>query len=141
MSQIPAPKKIFSRNIDESTAPKHDLLITYASSIPKDRLSSLEDWLRASSPTGSYTAAAPTYRLRLDWTSGEQPVEVVNRAMERCFGMRGADGWQIWIRGDQLNKLVGDFRREYLRLKALEDPEVEILDLWVDGLLLELKRM
>jgi hypothetical protein len=141
MSQVQPPKKVLSRNIDESTAPNHDLLLTYASSIPTDRLQTLEDWLRSGSPTGSYIGTEPTYRLRFDWTSNDSPVEVVNRAMELCFGLKGAGGWEIWIRGDQLNLLVGDFRKEYLRLKAMGDPEVMLLDVWVNGLLNELKRM
>ncbi|KAJ9113674.1 hypothetical protein QFC22_005983 [Naganishia vaughanmartiniae] len=144
MSPAPAtkaPKKVLARNIDEATAPNHDLLVSYASSIPNDRLLPLHDWLREECPTENYTGPKPTYHLKLDWTTGDAPVEVVNRAMERCFGARGSQGWQIWVRGDQLNLLIGDFRKEYLRLKQLEVPEVALLDIWVDVLLDELKRI
>ena len=68
-------------------------------------------------------------------------VGVVNGAMERCFGSRGCSGWEVWIRGDQLILLVGDFRKEYLRLKGLKEANVGLLDIWVDVLLSELKRM
>jgi hypothetical protein len=143
MSQHPVPKKVLSRNIDEATAPDHDLLVTWASSISKDRLQPLDEWLRTGAKTGSYSGPKPTYRLKWDWTKGEDVghAEVVNRAMEVCFGTRGVKGWEIWIRGDQLNLLIGDFRKEYLRLKGLQDPEVGTLDLWVDAILTELKRM
>jgi hypothetical protein len=141
MSQSLAPKRVLSRNIDEATAPNHDLLITYASSLPTHHLVPFHEWLRMDGPTGDYIGPKPTYRLRLDWTTGDPPVEVLNRALERCFGTRGVSGWGLWIRGDQLNLLVGDFRKEYLRLQGLNDPGFAILDLWVDCLLEELKRM
>jgi hypothetical protein len=143
MSQNPAPKKVLAANIDEDTAPQHDLLITWASSIPSDRLQPLHEWLRSGSLTPGYNGPSPTYQLKLDWSDVEDegPVTIVNRSMERCFGTRGVNGWAIWIRGDQLNLLVGDFRKEYLRIKALGDSQILILDLWVEGLLEEIKRM
>jgi hypothetical protein len=141
MSSSQAPKRVLSCNIDEDTAEPHDLLITYASSLPTHHLPPLHEWLRAQGPTGPYQGPKPTYQLKFDWTTKDTPVEVINRAMERCFGTRGVEGWQLWIRGDQLNLLVGDFRKEYLRVKGLGDPESAILDLWVDRLLTEMKRM
>lgn len=144
MSAIPAPKKVLSANIDEDTAPSHDLLITWASSIPTDRLQPYDEWIRAGKSTGSYIGPCPSYHLRFDWNAVKDdvgPVEVVNQAMERCFGTRGASGWEVWIRGDQLNILVGDFRKEFLRLKGLRDPQAALLDIWVDDLVTEFKRM
>ncbi|KAJ9112258.1 hypothetical protein QFC22_006342 [Naganishia vaughanmartiniae] len=143
MSQatVPAPKRVLAHRIDESTAANYDLLVTYASSIPKDRLLPLEEWLRRDRPTGNYQGPKPTYQLKFDWNADDCPVEVINRAMERCFGARGLAGWEVWIRGDQLILLVGDFRKGYLRLKASTDPEFSLLDLWINGLLDELKRI
>ncbi|KAJ9118890.1 hypothetical protein QFC24_005853, partial [Naganishia onofrii] len=139
-SPLPAPKKVLAHRIDESTAANYDLLVSYASSIPKDRLLPLEEWLRQDRPTGNYQGPKPTYQLKFDWQADDCPVEVINRAMERCFGTRGLAGWEVWIRGDQLILLVGDFRKEYLRLVASGDPQFSLLNLWVDGLLGELKR-
>ncbi|KAJ9110213.1 hypothetical protein QFC22_006761 [Naganishia vaughanmartiniae] len=141
MSSKHAAKAVLARNIDEDNAPNYNLLISYASSLPTSRLLSLHEWLKANSPTGAYTGPKPTYRLKFDWSGGDEPVEVVNRALEQCFGTRGMIGWEIWIRGDQLNLLSRDFRKEYLRLRELEDPEVGILDIWVDVLLDQLKRI
>ncbi|KAJ9092283.1 hypothetical protein QFC21_006925 [Naganishia friedmannii] len=141
MSQVPAPKKVLAHRIDESTAANYDLLVTYASSIPKDRLLPLEEWLRRDCPSGNYQGAKPTYHLKFDWNADDCPVEVINRAMERCFDTRGLGGWEVWIRGDQLILLVGDFRKEYRRLKASGNPQFSLLDLWVGGLLDELKRI
>jgi hypothetical protein len=138
---VPAPKKVLAHRIDESTAANYDLLVSYASSIPKDRLLPLEEWLRQDCPTGNYQGPKPTYQHKFDWQADDCPVEVINRAMERCFGTRGLAGWEVWIRGDQLILLVGDFRKEYLRLVASGDPEISLLNCWVDGLLGELKRM
>lgn len=61
--------------------------------------------------------------------------------MEACFGSRGSEGWEVWIRGDQLNLLVRDFRKVYVGAKASKSPKVKLLDLWVEDLLKELKRM
>ncbi|KAJ9116496.1 hypothetical protein QFC22_004938 [Naganishia vaughanmartiniae] len=140
MSIPPPPKKVLAANIDETNAEKYDLLYTYASSLQTDRLLTLPEWIRANEPTGSYIGPPPTYQLKLDWSRGEEPVRVLHRAMETCFGLPPMPGWEIWIRGDQLILLVGDFRKEFLRLKGLRE-DVKDLDLWVDTLLEELKRM
>jgi hypothetical protein len=115
-------KNALARNIDEEVAPNHDLLITYASSIPSDRLLTLDTWLKNGEPVGSYSGPKPTYSVVIDWKECEENehVEMINQAMERCFGTRGASGCQLFIRGDQLNLLIGTFRKEYLRLKSME---------------------
>jgi SH3-like domain-containing protein len=144
MSAIPGPKKVLSANIDEDNAPSHDLLITWAASIPTDRLQPYDEWIRAGKQTGTYNGPSPSYHLKFDWNAVKDdvgPVEVVNQAMERCFGTRDANGWEVWIRGDQLNILVGDFRKEYLRLKGLAVPQAALLEIWVDDLVTEFKRM
>ncbi|KAJ9112537.1 hypothetical protein QFC22_006294 [Naganishia vaughanmartiniae] len=140
MSFPPPPKKVLAANIDETNAEQYNLLYKYASSIQTDRLLTLPEWLRANEPTGSYIGPPPTYQLKLDWSRGEQPARVLHRAMEICFGLPPMPGWEIWIRGDQLILLVGDFRKEYLRLKGLQE-DVTDLDLWIHTLLEELKRI
>jgi hypothetical protein len=142
MSQI-IRNNILARHVDDQHAPDYDLIITWAASLPKDCLPRLDQWLGKGCPTGSYDSPTPSYMLHFDWTDVklEDSVEVVNRAMERAFGMRGVAGWEIWVGGDQLNLLLRDFRQEYVRLKKLEHGQLAVLDLWVEKLLAELKRM
>lgn len=66
MSVSQPVKRELSRNIDEETAPPHDLLITWASSIQPDRLLPLDEWLRAGSPTPRYSGPKPSYQLKLN---------------------------------------------------------------------------
>lgn len=145
MSQRGGPKKVLSRQIDEETAADHDLLVTWASSIPPDRLPTLEEWLKADGPTGSYTGPKPTYQLKFDWrlAVGAGYTNILENAMETCFGRKGESGWEVWIRGDQLNLLVGDFRKEYLRLLGFPPfgSDLRGLDAWIQALLSEFKRM
>lgn len=135
---IPPPRKVQARNIDEKKAPPHDLLITYASSLVDQRLLPLPDWLRAGCPTGDrYKGPRPTYQLVFDWSNleTEGPVAAVRRAVDECFGARNAPGWRIWIRGDQLVLLMQDFRKEYLRIKALKHRDQYVLDNYLLDLL------
>lgn len=143
MSASQPVKSILSVNINEETAPNHDLLLTWASSIPTDRLQPYEEWIRAERPTGQYAGHKPIYQLRLDWTQMKEggPVQVVNRALELCFGARGMPGWGIWIREDQLNLLMREIRLLYGKEVAKKFAELGLLDLWIEDLLKELKRM
>ncbi|KAJ9112262.1 hypothetical protein QFC22_006346 [Naganishia vaughanmartiniae] len=61
--------------------------------------------------------------------------------MEMCFGDPKGEGWEIWIRGDQLHILVNDFRKELLRLRKLKVKNFGELDFWVSTLLDELQRL
>jgi hypothetical protein len=127
-------------------AESFDLLLYDAALVDSRRLLPLERWTRSGRPCNAYTSPnKPTYQLTFDWKKGEDegPIFVINAAMEICFGPRGGSGWEIWIKGQQLNLILRDFREEYVRLlnggKARE--ELALLDLWIDNLREELDRM
>jgi hypothetical protein len=54
--------------------------------------------------------------------------------MQEAFGIRGAGGWGLFIKGDHLMKLVGEFRAEYVMLKK-GNHSVAMLDTWVTALM------
>lgn len=72
-----------------------------------------------------------------------EPVFVINAAMEVCFGPRGVAGWELWMKEQQLNLVVRDFREEYIRLLngRYSEKDLLILDLWIENLRDELARM
>lgn len=135
-------RRIKSSQVKECD-PARDQIILLGSSIEKGKLPTLSEWLRAGSPVDEYGGPTPLYKLKFDWREIEDAghVGVVNKAMERCFGSRGTQHWQLWIRGDQLSLLLGDFREEYVRLEELNHAELGILDAWMEDLADELKRV
>lgn len=139
---LPSKRRILAHQVKDSD-PARDQIISWGASINKDRLLPLPDWLRAGSPTGEYKGPTPTYKLIFNWKNVEDtgPVEVINKAMERCFGSRGVEVWELWIRGDQLSLLLADFREEYMKMEEAKEPELGILDLWVEDLFKELQRV
>lgn len=128
--------------VNEDHSPDHDRIVSWAASIPSDRLVPFEKWIQAKQPTGDYTGPVPTYSLRFDWTKEEAlgPAGVINEAMDDCFGLRTFPGWGIWIRGDQLNLVIKDFRTELAKLLNA-GAETGLLDGWATSLMQELERM
>jgi hypothetical protein len=127
----------------ETHLPSIDVLVSAARILKKDELPIFPDWCRNGSQTGRYAGPPPTYTLIFNWTdvADTGPVQVINKAMEACFGVRGIEGWELWISGDQLRLVIGDFKKEYARVRALEDPQLGILDLWIENLLQEVNRV
>lgn len=139
------PLTVISRNIGANASP-FDLLVYEGSIADSPRLLPLDKWLRNGQPCNAYKSARkPTYQLTFDWSNedDEGPVFVINKAMEACFGMRGLQGWELWIKGQQLDLLLKDFREEYVRLQnsSTSMDQMLLLDLWIDTLRAELSRM
>lgn len=118
-----------------------DAIIHWGASIQANKLLKYRDFIRQGQPTPGYTKYKPTYIFNPRWDSGESKATVVNMAMERCFGSRSDPRWAIWIQGDELQRLLAQFREEYVKIEKDQGEGLELLDLWAEKILGELKRM
>lgn len=137
------PAKITARMVNDDTDPDTDRIVLWASAHYEKRLRTREEWRRAGTPTGAYTAFTPSYQFEPKWEADEDlgAVGAVNKAMERCLGSRGCQGWELWIQGDALIRATTLFRTEYIALEEKKDPSLRLLNLWAQDLLKEMKRM
>ncbi|KAJ9091496.1 hypothetical protein QFC21_007196 [Naganishia friedmannii] len=145
MSTVSSKRRYSLRASDVTPSdPPIDQLILWACSVKADRLQELSDWVKGGQLTPGFERGPPSYKLQFDWrdvSSVDDQFETVNIAMERCFGTRATEGWDIWVTGSQLSLLAKDFRTEYMKLEEAGCKEIAILDKWASDILDKLQQL
>lgn len=134
-------KYINARSVQPGDAP-HDLMYYHSATLNAPNIPTFSDWSRSGSSTGCYGGNKPTYHLVFKWNEIESIgySGVIETALTECFGDPAILDWQLFISGDHLIKLVGEFRAEYvMMLKTGKD--MSALDAWVAVLSREINRL
>ncbi|KAJ9107754.1 hypothetical protein QFC20_003699 [Naganishia adeliensis] len=118
-----------------------DAMIHWGISIEPGKVFKFRQWEKLKKPTGQYTAFKPTYQFAPKWEDGEEEVDIVNMALERCFGSRADPHWQIFVDGDELHRALKDFRDAYIKLERKGNVDLTLLDRWAHTILEELMRI